>query len=152
MKVFLLVALFIIAGCTTLGIKSPVEVSGDSLPTDFTVHIYSDGTSSGATRYYNSYITFRGDEVITANRSYFGSGGNGENYCNEILDSNLGNWSAPVWKGIVGDLLDKNGGEPQSCPGKSYLNRTILVTAIGSEELRPNDGNCHYKNCYTILE
>jgi len=154
----LIVALSILFGCSDSYSELNKDIQVDSssldeitLPNEFTVHLFTDGTSGGATRHYDFYVTFNGDDVLFANRTYYSSGSDGDNFCYEsynILDKK---WDTPGWVGVYAKSIQESGEAPKPCSTYEYLDRNSLMNEIKSGKLVTFSKGCHYVTCYEII-
>ena len=122
------------------------------LPENFTLYLFLDATSSGATRHYKFYISFKGDEIVSANRSaYIASTMGGEKFCTQVFNVSRGKWGEPTWKynGLEGITIEKEG---TPCFEEIYMSREEIIRAIQLGKIVPKEKGCHYQTCFEIIE
>ncbi|MBN1386341.1 hypothetical protein JW968_05205 [Candidatus Woesearchaeota archaeon] len=144
---YILPTLMILAvGCTeTMTDKEP------QLPESFTISIFSDGTSSGATREYRAATAFEGEQAVYANRTYFSRGSDGQNHCLQEYDMTDKIWKEPEWEGVYIENLAP-GEELRNCNEYSYVDRTAIMDAINTKNIVNTTPYCHNVICYEIRE
>ena len=75
MKRGLVIGLVVVVLISVVSIFIYYNSLNSSLPNNFSIHLYADGTSSGGSRYYHTYITFEGDKITSIKKMQnFGQG------------------------------------------------------------------------------
>lgn len=114
-----------------------------SLPKDFTLHIFEDATSSGASRFYDMFITFENNQLVSANSKIFISGSSGTFSCNGTYNILNDEWT------YVGD----NSTERCDWSSQFYPSRDEVLNAIRSGKIVSCVPNPPYRYaiCYEII-
>jgi hypothetical protein len=131
--------------------ETPVKQQAEyELPEIFVLHLSEDATSSGGTRYSEFYASFDRDGVTLANRSYYGSGTSGDNFCVEEYNTTAKRWGKPLWTGRNAGYINETGIEPWPCNDMEYLTRENVTEAIKNGKILPKDRCRHFGACYEI--
>jgi len=130
--------------------------SPDSLPEKFTIQVYYDGTSSAASRTWDTNSTFEGSKLISAAIESDFDDYQRARYCVEHFDTATNSWINDVWEHrllnettherySVNDSAELCGGEENA-----YLTRDSIIQDIQNGTIKQAE-NCHYETCYNII-
>lgn len=134
-----------ISGCKT-----------DNLPEKFTIQVYYSGTSSAASRTWETNSTFDGSKLISSFIITDFDDYQRAKYCVEHFDATTNSWINDVWVHLllnettrerysVNDSAELCGGEENA-----YLTRDKIIQNIQNGTIKQAE-NCHYETCYKII-
>jgi hypothetical protein len=128
---------FLLVSCTQM----PHSVE---LLEDFTLHLYQSSTSSGADRFYNTFINFNNNELISITRSSYVNDVLGSTkYCKEQLNLQTQQWQTI---NLIG--YDE---KPEKCNElTTYMTKQDIINAINSNVIKSKEDCVKFKTCYEI--
>ncbi len=113
---------------------------------DFSLRLTSDGTSSGASRYYEMNINYQNNIIVFANKT-------------EVIDDTLGNHLRCVEQFNVQTkawdrTIKENYPDNRTCANflKMYSSKQEIDQAINSGEIVNKNEGCHQRTCYEIIQ
>ena len=148
--VIISLAIFVILVTGISGCKT------DNLPEKFTIKVYYDGTSSAATRTWDTNSTFEGSKLISAAIESEFDDYYTRRYCAEHFDTATNSWVLDVWEHKVLNETTKErysvNDSPELCgiEEMAYLTRDSIIQDIQNGTIKQAE-NCHYKTCYKII-
>jgi hypothetical protein len=161
-KTKIILVFLILFGITSLFISGCETSKKTSLPKDFVITLYSDGTSSGASRTYNARIVFNNGTLVDGYASYTSDDTLGVHRFFECVveRSELNGTKEIKWVNATVDndvvMIDgSNCDERLKFINPSYPPLTIeeyekLIDDQTIIEQSQNKSNCHYEICYEI--
>jgi len=128
-------------------ISSETKSNSIQLPSNFTLNLFDDGTSSGADRGYYASMIFEDGKLISATRSTSIQGGSPEELPEQCAESI--NVQTMAWE----NTKCLNWGDNcTACNFISiYLTKEEVANAINSKKIFSRSEGCHYQTCYDIL-
>lgn len=113
---------------------------GSRLPNSFTINIYGDYTSAGASRYGSTTLVFENRELISGLQTYDVSATGIQRHCQWTLDVESLTWTE---------------GPSENCEtsvSSVPLNIAALEQKINAGEIKPEEECFNLDTCYRMLE
>lgn len=127
-----------------IGFLKLKEENNEILSDSFTIEMYGNYTSSGASRVYKGELTFVNNEVVNGSQSYsVGEGSICKENCNRITECIV---KDQQWVDKIN--REKCGIDTFSSP----LTKEGLIQQINEGKILPSEDiyQCHYSTCYKI--